>query len=62
MVLSIFIKYNKELHSKQMDALLVKDGSSNPLWLAVACEELRVYGQFRYVGDKIKALPGTILE
>lgn len=34
--------YNKELDAGQMALLLQKEGSSNPLWLITACEELRV--------------------
>ncbi|KAI8507535.1 Telomerase protein component 1 [Branchiostoma belcheri] len=49
-------KYNKRLDQHQMNSLLSKDSSDNPLWLSVACEELRVYGVFEKVSDKINSL------
>ena len=36
-----FARYNKRLDDSQMRLLLSKDGSANPLWLSLACEELR---------------------
>ncbi len=62
MVRGIFAEYKKELDEAQMKALLAKKDSDNPLWLAVACEELRVYGQFKHLTDKIEILPGTTQE
>jgi len=55
-----FRKYNKELKGKKMTTLLEKEFSHNPLWLVTACEELRVFGDFRKVGDKIEKLPATL--
>ena len=42
-----FGQYNKVLAVDQMFGLLAKPSSENPLWLSMACEELRVYGEFR---------------
>ena len=55
-------KYNKRLDEEQMDSLLGKNSSSNPLWLFIACEELRVFGQFRKLSDKINTLADGLLE
>ncbi len=46
----------------QMISLLTKQSSENPLWLSVACEELRVYGNFRAMTDKINTLADGLLE
>ena len=45
-----------------MDALLEKQGSSNPLWLTLACEELRVFGKFEMLLDKINSLPDDLIK
>ncbi|CAH1785089.1 unnamed protein product [Owenia fusiformis] len=55
-------KYNKALDTGQMDSLLSKTSSDNPLWLSLACEELRVFGNFRKVSDKINQLRDGLLE
>ena len=57
---SYFRKYNKVMNEDQMTALLAKQFSHNPLWLVTACEELRVFGDFRKVGDKIENLAVTL--
>ncbi|XP_066928434.1 TPR repeat-containing protein DDB_G0287407-like isoform X2 [Clytia hemisphaerica] len=58
---NILRAYNKRLHDDQMKVLLDKDGSSNPLWLTLACEELRVYGKFETLTDKIHELPDDLI-
>ena len=55
-------KYNKRLDEKQMSSLLAKESSQNPLWLAIACEELRVYGLFERISDKINSLADGLLK
>ena len=55
-------KYNKKLDQNQMMSLLSKKSSENPLWLSVACEELRVFGLFDKVTDKINSLHDGLLE
>ena len=49
-------KYNKKLDDQQMNWVLTKKSAVNPLWLTVACEELRVHGNFRTIGNKINQL------
>ena len=51
-----FAQYNKRLDDSQMRLLLSKDGSANPLWLSLACEELRLFGSFEKVLQKIREL------
>ena len=55
-------RYNKRLDAEQMTSLLSKTSSDNPLWLSIACEELRVFGQFRMISDKINQLADGLLE
>jgi len=55
-------RYNKQLDAEQMSSLLAKQSSENPLWLSIACEELRVFGQFRELSDKINHLADGLLE
>ncbi|XP_022080358.1 telomerase protein component 1-like isoform X2 [Acanthaster planci] len=54
-------KYQKRLDAEQMASLLSKDSSQNPLWLSVACEELRVFGLFESLSDKINSLADGLL-
>lgn len=53
--------YNKRLDPEQMEVLLNKKGSENPLWLTLACEELRVFGKFETLIYKIKDLPDDLI-
>ena len=55
-------KYNKELNVDQMVAVLDKDGSGNPLWLIIACEELRIWGQLDTLEDRIDELPSSLIQ
>ena len=55
-------KFNKKLDMDQMISLLTKKSSENPLWLSIACEELRVFGYFRQISDKINSLSDGLLE
>ena len=52
--------YHKKLDERpennQMRLLLGKTKSDNPLYLIVACEEMRVFGVFERVTEKIKTL------
>ena len=53
--------YNKRLDPEQLDTLISKVGSSNPLWLTLACEELRVHGTFENVIEKVEGLPNDLI-
>lgn len=53
--------YNKRLDEEQLQTLISKAGSSNPLWLTLACEELRVYGTFENLAEKIESLPNDLI-
>ena len=44
-----------------MSMLLEKEGSANPLWLTLSCEELRVYGVFNKMDEKIASLSDDLI-
>lgn len=56
--------YRKRLDERpendQMGELLGKGESDNPLYLIVACEELRVFGEFERVTERIVSLPEDV--
>ena len=54
--------YNKRLDDEQLHKLISKSGSCNPLWLTLACEELRVFGSFENLLGKIESLPDDLIE
>lgn len=58
---NILRQYNKRLDERQMSMLLEKEGSANPLWLTLACEELRVYGHFNKMDEKIASLSDDLI-
>ncbi|XP_065641448.1 nephrocystin-3 isoform X1 [Hydra vulgaris] len=60
-VSSLLAVYNKKLHSTELETLCQKKGSSNPLWLTLACEELRDFGTFELLKDKIFSLPDDLI-
>ena len=45
-----------------MDTFVKKGCSENPLWLSVACEELRVFDNFRKIPTKIGSFPDNLIE
>ncbi|KAL5022718.1 hypothetical protein ScPMuIL_001873 [Solemya velum] len=53
-------KYDRRLTSTQLDRLLAKESSENPLWLTVACEELHHLPEVQ-VDEKIDELPEGLL-
>ncbi|KAI0212081.1 hypothetical protein LSAT2_003023 [Lamellibrachia satsuma] len=55
-------RYGKSLDKRQMRILLDKESSKNPYWLSIAVEELRVYGDFHKVSEKIQQLSDGLLE
>ena len=59
-IINTLIKYNKKLDENQLAALLNKEQSNVPLWLTRACEELRVFGVFDKLDDKIQSIDGQL--
>lgn len=56
------MEYRKKLTTQQVDLLLKKNDSTKPLYLVVACEELRVFGVFEKLTDRIRSLPHSVPE
>lgn len=60
LVSNTLLEYHKKLDERpmnnQMRVLLRKADAGKPLYLTVACEELRVFGVYEKVSDKIKDL------
>ena len=54
------MKFSKKLTPEQMRILLSKKDSSRPLYLTVACEELRVFGVFEKLTQRIVDFPNEI--
>ncbi|XP_074640264.1 telomerase protein component 1-like isoform X2 [Tubulanus polymorphus] len=46
--------------NNQMKALTSKKDGNHPLYLSLACEELRVFGVFEKIGEKLKSMPQTV--
>ncbi|KAM4808050.1 telomerase protein component 1-like [Rhinophrynus dorsalis] len=53
-------RYSKTLSPEQLHLLLHNTSSLNPLWLSLACEELRVFGVFETLTQKIIGFPNTL--
>jgi len=54
-------RHGKRMESAQLDALSSRVCSRLPLWLAVSTEELRVFGVYEKVLDRIEALPDSLM-
>jgi hypothetical protein len=53
--------FNKRLHPTQMELILANPGTVILEWLYFACEELRVFGAFETITERIKTLPPDVL-
>jgi len=60
LIRSILARYHKKLDEKpmnnQMRVLIKKGECSSPLYITVACEELRVFGVYERIADRIKSM------
>lgn len=61
-VAEVLGRFQKKLTLDQMIELLNKESSANPLWLSIACEELRVFGDFKQISEKVASLKDSLLE
>ena len=57
---SLFTQYNKRLDEEQLEILASQKEACNPLWLSLACEELRLFGEFERLTSKVRNLPGNL--
>ena len=62
LVTNTLVEYRKPLSTNQMNTLLEKRDANNPLYLVLASEELRLYGKYISLNQKIKTLPETVKE
>jgi hypothetical protein len=53
-------EYRKKLDDRQMKRLLSKKDAYKPLYLIVACEELRVFGVYELVSERIASMAETV--
>lgn len=53
-------RFNKRLDAEQMSLLVDNEGSSNVRWLKLVCEELRVFGVFETVTQRIRSLASDL--
>ena len=60
-VAEMLSRYGKQLSERQMSKLMWKVSSDNPLWLSVACEEIRRLDESSQIDDKIAELPEGLL-
>lgn len=61
MVEEMLARYGKQLTDQQMAKLLKKESSDNPLWLSVACEEIRHLDDSSQIDEKISELHEGLL-
>ena len=64
LVQTLLARHHKKLDegafSGEMRVLLSKKEADNPLFLTLACEELRVFGIFEKIGERVKKLSQTL--
>lgn len=64
LVRAVLAEYRKKLDeapgNNQMRVLLRKPESHKPLYLVLACEELRLFGVYEQLSNRIKSLGGTV--
>lgn len=60
-VTQFFKTYSKALSESETQQLLQHTDAGRPLWLSLACEELRVFGTFELLDEKIASLASDLL-
>lgn len=53
-------EYRKKLNNEQMEHLLGKSDADKPLYLKIACEELRIYSRFELLTERIRQMSGNV--
>ncbi|XP_074659003.1 TPR repeat-containing protein DDB_G0287407-like [Tubulanus polymorphus] len=59
-VVNTLLEFGKKLDETQLNNLVMKSEAGRPLYLAVAVEELRVFGLFEKVDSMIKSFPNDL--
>lgn len=52
----------KSLEDKHINALLIREETRNPLYLKIAIDELRMFGSFDRLEEKLNEFPSTVIE
>ncbi|XP_047676292.1 telomerase protein component 1 isoform X2 [Tachysurus fulvidraco] len=55
-------KLSDSAFNNQLQTLLMKKGSMSPLYLCLACQELRNYASFEKMKEKLQCLPASLSE
>lgn len=55
-------RYRRSLSEGQVEKLLAKESSENPLWLSVACEEIRLIDDPSVIDTTIDNLADGLLK
>ncbi len=61
-ILTLLESWGRKLNDKQISALLAQSEAKKPLYLRVALEELRLFGKFELLTQRISYLPSSITE
>lgn len=56
-----FNRFNKKLDIEQTKAFVSHKGSSSPLWLSLACDEVRLFGIYESLTTYVRGLPGNFV-
>ncbi|GFN93643.1 telomerase protein component 1-like [Plakobranchus ocellatus] len=54
--------FSKKLEPGQVEKIIKDTGADSPLWVMLMAEELRIFGDFRLMADKINNLPCSLNE
>ena len=54
--------YRKTISESQMEKIMRKESSCNPLWLTIVCEELQSVENVEDIDQKIECLPEGLLK
>lgn len=55
-------RYCKTISESQMEKIMRKESSCNPLWLTIVCEELQSVENVEDIDQKIECLPEGLLK
>lgn len=55
-------RYRKTISESQMEKIMRKESSCNPLWLTIVCEELQSVENVEDIDQKIECLPEGLLK
>ena len=59
-ITSYLQQYSKKLTDQQIEMIINKSNIVNPLYLTIISEELRIFGQFELINQKILSFPANV--